>query len=65
MTWKCCKDCPDRHPACWGDCERHAEELRQYREEQKQLYKYREADSFNHKNICRRKRAHERLVNEP
>lgn len=40
-----CKDCPDRHPACWSECERykqakkdHAEKTNQI-EKQKQLEK--------------------------
>lgn len=64
MNWKCCKDCPDRHTACWGDCERYAEELRLYREQRNQLNKYREAYSFTRKSSARRKMEHERLVSE-
>lgn len=43
---KVCKDCPDRHPACWGSCPKYLEAKAEH-EAVKQAYaKDRAADSL-------------------
>lgn len=44
---KCCINCTDRHPACWSDCERYAEELKVYRDKKAFLNGGKEAYWFN------------------
>lgn len=34
MYFTCCKDCPDRHPACHGTCEKYKAAKAKYREYQ-------------------------------
>ena len=55
--WESCKNCLDRHPACWSDCERYKAELKQYREKVEFLNSGREAYQFTRDTYCKRQGA--------
>ncbi len=54
-----CHNCEERHPCCWGDCERYAEMKEVRNEMQKERKKERDALNFLMDNIRRtRSRKH-------
>lgn len=40
-----CKDCPDRHPACWSDCEKYKKAKEEHAEKLRQIKKHKQTET--------------------